>query len=124
LAVEVVGDADPQQCCRHRPAVGDFVEQRLVERVVDEEEPGELGEASAGVAGSVNQLGAQVGQDGDAVVGHDVSFLETVFDVPVGAGCAGTGRVAVSTPKRPADKQEADFRPGEPGAQRHGGELA
>jgi hypothetical protein len=28
---------------------------------------------------------------------------------PVGAGCAGTGGVALSTPQRPAAKQEADF---------------
>ncbi len=35
-------------------------------------------------------------------------------------GVEWIGGVAVSTPERPADHQEADFRPGEPGAQRLG----
>ncbi|BBZ38806.1 hypothetical protein MCNS_18690 [Mycobacterium conspicuum] len=39
---------------------------------------------------------------------------------PFSAGCGGTDGVAVSTPQSPAEKQEADFRPGEPGAQRRG----
>jgi hypothetical protein len=41
-----------------------------------------------------------------------------VIGAPVSAGVLGTGGVALSTPKSPAEKLEADFRPGEPGAQR------
>ena len=72
-------------------------------------------------------IAAGVGE-GDLTVG-DIEFVchgscsfprSGVRFAPFSAGVWGTGGVAVSTPKRPAEKQEADFRPGEPGAQRPG----
>ena len=56
LGAELVGDTHPQQCCGQGPAVGDFVEQLLVEGVVDDESAGELGKAATGVASAVDQL--------------------------------------------------------------------
>ena len=52
-----------------------------------------------------------------------VPFRESVWWRRLALGYGETGGVAVSTPKSPADKQEADFRPGEPGAQHLLGEL-
>lgn len=76
-----------------------------------------LAETVPGVGARVGEGGLTIG-DIELVCHESCSFQEGCWFAPVSAGCGGTGGVAVSTPKRPAEKQEADFRHGEPGAQR------